>query len=148
MSLKSKKPPDPLQPRLLCPPLSSMHRFSFDIQSLSSLFEHHLKLFMPTLFRWCSSPSSFLADKIGSSAPEGKPTTLQIRIRSRFVLFRAISSYHSVSVMTALDIQIQEILHEEVGATPLNRFAIVFPLCEFQVCGLNFYSIIFLLNLF
>ena len=134
MLLKPKKPPDPLQPHLLCSLLSSMHSFSFGFQSLSSLIEHHLKLSMPTLFHWCSSPSSFFAAKFGSYAPEGKPTTLQIRLRSRSVLFPTTSNCRSVS--------------GTIGAVPLNRFANVFPLCEFQVCGLNFYSIIFLLNLF
>uniref|UniRef100_A0A7C8ZGG3 Uncharacterized protein n=1 Tax=Opuntia streptacantha TaxID=393608 RepID=A0A7C8ZGG3_OPUST len=133
MPLKPKKPPDPSQPHLLCSPLPSLHSFSFGIQSLSSVIEHHLKPSMPTILRWCSSPSSFLAAKIGSSAPEGKSTTLQIRIRSRSVLFRAISRYHSISATTALDIHFQEILHEEDGVAPLNRFGIVSPLCEFQI---------------
>uniref|UniRef100_A0A7C9AYF2 Uncharacterized protein n=1 Tax=Opuntia streptacantha TaxID=393608 RepID=A0A7C9AYF2_OPUST len=133
MLLKPKKPPDPLPPHLLCPLLSSMHSFSFGIHSLRSLIEHHLPLSVPTLVRWCSSPSSLFATKFGSYAPEGKPTTLPIRLRSRAVLFRTTSNCRSVS--------------GTIGAVPLNRFANVFPLSDFQVCGLNFYSIIFLLQL-
>ena len=103
---------------------------SFGILALRPSIEHPFKPSMQSLLCWCSPPSRFVTPNLRPYAPEGKPTTRPIPLRSRAVLFRSSATCRSVA--------------ETIGDAPLNRCANVFYLCEFQVCVQNFSPFIFL----
>jgi len=105
---------------------------SFGILALRLYIEHPLKASMQSLLCWCSPPSRVFAPKLGTYALEGKPTSRPIPLRSSAVLLRSTATCHSVA--------------GTIGDVTLNRCANVFHLCEFQVCGQNSSSFIFLLK--
>ena len=108
--------------------------------------KRHLSAVLTAIFERYSPLSKVLDAPISPTSPDWIPSFLLISTRSRSVRLPAVSRFNLVSVVTDLDIQTQEFLHEEDGATPPNRFEIFSNLCVFQVCGLFMSPSLFLFN--